>query len=212
MLKLVLQAANRNAFLNVCLSHPAVKGATWNRFGLYLKLAFLISLIECTLWTHIVLYTFLSNIHYYIVSLARTLARPQGSIARRGKQCDNFCSIRNCTIPIQVHNVLFSQRNRINFFEIQIKSFLLVYEAVKTTTNTQLGWWGCMGNWRLLRYICVYSRSFVLLLQLAVWWVDAGTRYSTWRRAAARKFVYKHLNPSLQHFTQCACTLNYTMR
>ncbi len=28
----------------------------------------------------------------------------------------------------------------------QIKSFLLVYEAVKTTLNDQVGWWGYIGR------------------------------------------------------------------
>ncbi len=29
---------------------------------------------------------------------------------------------------------------------IQIKSFLSAYEAVKTTQNDQVGWWGYMGR------------------------------------------------------------------
>ncbi len=31
-------------------------------------------------------------------------------------------------------------------FQIKIKSFLLVYEAVKATIKDQVGWWGYMGR------------------------------------------------------------------
>ncbi len=54
-------------------------------------------------------------------------------------------------IPLEPKNAISS------FFGLQFKSFLLVYEAVKTTINDQVGWWGYMGRvfltWRHLPFI-----------------------------------------------------------
>ncbi len=48
-------------------------------------------------------YDFLSNVHFEIISLARTLAP-----ARREKQCDNVPLTRSCTIRIRAHNAPLS--------------------------------------------------------------------------------------------------------
>ncbi len=54
------------------------------------------------------LYNLSSNIHDCIVYLA-CMEAP----ARRGKLSGNVCLIRNCTIPIRVHNVLLSYQDDI---------------------------------------------------------------------------------------------------
>ncbi len=47
----------------------------------------------------------------------------------------------------------------------QIESFLLVYEAVRTTRNDQVGWWGYMGR---VIWVCVFYVGRCVLREFVV--------------------------------------------
>ncbi len=91
-------------------SYPAVKGTFRIRIGLWLRFVYPISLTTK--------YIIDPYIHYHIAYIARTYAStPSWKHAPSEGNCGNVCLIRNCSIPIGVHNVLFSKQIKIYEFD-----------------------------------------------------------------------------------------------
>ncbi len=60
------------------------------------------------------------------------------------KECSKGVYIRKALEKVKI--ILYSNLEVYIKVHYQMKSFLTVYEAVKTTINDQVGWWGYLGR------------------------------------------------------------------